>query len=102
MKLLTKELLRTLPRLGTTEAQGEQALVVVKFFDPTGSWTWYATEFDPEARQFFGLVDGFEVELGYFSLDDLETVRGRLGLGIERDLNWTPKPLAEVRRRIAR
>jgi len=100
MKLLTKELLQKLPRLGTTEAQSEQALVVVKFFDPTGSWTWYATEFDPEARQFFGLVDGFEVELGYFSLDDLESVKGRFGLGIERDLHWTPRPLAEVRRRL--
>ena len=31
-------------------------------------------------------VDGFEKELGYFSLRELESARGPLGLPIERDL----------------
>jgi hypothetical protein len=30
------------------------------------SWTWYSTEFDGEDL-FFGLVVGFETELGYFN-----------------------------------
>jgi hypothetical protein len=57
---------------------------VVKFFDPTGSWTWYATEFDGKDT-FFGLVDGFELEWGTFSLSELRSTKGRFGLGIERD-----------------
>lgn len=63
---------------------GEQ-ICVVKFFAPTSSWTWYATEFDGEDT-FFGLVDGFELEWGSFSLSELKSVRGPFRLGIERDL----------------
>ena len=53
-----------------------------------GSFTWFATEFDGEDT-FFGKVvshlcpDG---ELGCFSLSELKSVKGSLGLGIERDL----------------
>lgn len=39
-------------------------------------------------------------ELGYFSLSELEKVRGPLGLRVERDLYWEPKPLSEVRKEI--
>ena len=45
----------------------------------------------------FGLCDLGFPELGYVSLNELQGVRGPLGLGIERDLHWTTKPLAEVR-----
>jgi hypothetical protein len=40
--------------------------------------------------------DRIELELGYFSLDELESVRGPFGLKIERDLYWKPKTLREV------
>jgi hypothetical protein len=85
MKLLTAEIRRALPPLGSTEALGMDAPIIVKFFTPTSSWTWYATEFDG-ADTFFGLVVGFEKELGYFSLSELESVQGLYGVGIERDL----------------
>jgi hypothetical protein len=97
MKLLTKEILAKLPPIGSQESNPDPT-VVVKFFDPCGSWTWYATEFDPATGEFFGLVDGFEQELGYFHLAELESVRGPLGLGIERDLHWTPRPLSQVKK----
>lgn len=85
MQLLTKEIRGKLPKLGFGEkTHGLDARIVVKFFDPTGSWTWYASEFDGEDT-FFGLVDGFEKELGYFSLRELENTPVRMGLGIERD-----------------
>ena len=45
---------------------------------------------------FFGLVEGFEKELGYFNLSELEAVRGHLGLPIERDLYWTVKTLEQI------
>ena len=45
---------------------------------------------------------GFEKELGYFSLNELQTakedVRGIQALPIERDVWFTPTRLSEVRR----
>jgi hypothetical protein len=41
-------------------------------------------------------VDGLEKELGYFSLAELQQVRGSLGLPVERDLHWRPKTLQEI------
>jgi hypothetical protein len=100
IRLLTKELLERFAALGRQETQGEDALIVAKFFTPDSDWTWYATEYDPESREFFGLVHGFEAELGYFSLDELESARGPFGLPIERDLHWRECTVADVRRRI--
>jgi hypothetical protein len=65
----------------------------VKLFDPTGSWTWYVAAYDPDTRIAWGLVDGFEKEVGSFSMEDLVAVRGRFGLPIERDLHWRPQYL---------
>lgn len=87
----------TLPPLYAQEKLGEQAIVHVKFFTPDASWTWYATEFDPTDRIFFGLVVGYEAELGNFGLDELQEIRGPRGLPIERDIHWTPRTLAEAR-----
>ena len=86
----------TLPPLYSQEPLGDEATVFVKFFTPDGSWTWYATEFDGDDT-FFGLVNGHEEELGYFSLTELRSARGPLGLAIERDEHFTPTMLAQVR-----
>lgn len=84
------------------ELDSKELLVIVKFFTPDSSWTWYAASAskDPDTGdvQFFGLVKGLATELGYFWLSELESVRGKLGLPIERDLYWKPKTLAEVMR----
>ena len=95
MKLLTKEIRRRLPALGSQEDKGLEARAQVKFFTPDSSWTWYATEFDGE-EMFFGLVAGFEKELGYFRLSELEQVRGHLGLPIERDRYFRPTTLRKL------
>ena len=87
----------TLPPLYSQDSKGEQAVVHAKFFTPDSSWSWYATEFDSKDGMFFGLVVGLETELGYFSLDELQSARGPLGLHIERDIHFTPKTIAEVR-----
>jgi len=94
MKLLTKEILKKLPKLGATESEIDP-MAIVKFFHPMSNWTWYATEYSPEERMFFGRVDGHESELGYFSLDELEQTRIR-GLSIERDMWFKPAKLSEV------
>ena len=90
MLLLTKALRKQLPKLGATEhIPCEEKTLVVKFFTPDSNWTWWAVEFDGEDT-FFGLVDGFEREWGNFSLAELQSARGRLGLPIERDLYFQP------------
>lgn len=96
MKLLTKTILKKLPKLGAQDKKGMDAIVHVKFFTPDANWTWYATEYDPNTETFFGLVDGFEKELGYFTLADLQDVRGNLGLPVERDLYFSPRKLSEI------
>lgn len=98
--LLTKELRAKLPPLYANEGNPDP-IVVCKFFTPDSSWTWYATEFDGEDR-FFGLVVGHETELGYFSLAELRSTRGKMGLPIERDLYFVACQLSrlpEMRRR---
>ena len=97
MELLTEEISKLLPPLYSQEEQGDNAIAVVKFFAPWTSWTWYASEYSLEKRLFFGVVVGHEREFGYFALDELQAIRGPGGLTIERDLNWTPKPLKECR-----
>ncbi|MBL8152775.1 MAG: DUF2958 domain-containing protein [Anaerolineae bacterium] len=92
MDLLDAESRAVLPPLYATEKRGRDTVASVKFFMPDGSWTWYPTEYDG-ADTFFGLVSGLEVELGYFSLTELEGVKGSLGLPIERDLYFAPTPL---------
>ena len=84
-----------LPPLYSGEEKGLDALGQVKFFAPDSNWSWYASEFDGDDI-FFGLVDGFELELGYFSLKELREARGPLGLPIERDLNFQLKTLREL------
>jgi len=121
VNLLTKELRGRLPPLCSQDGKGDAAIVCVKFFTPDSSWTWYVLEGGPvydadegiakavgvEANLeetdflFFGLVDGHEVELGYFSLAELATATGPLGLHIERDKFWKPKTLGEVRAEIS-
>lgn len=97
MKLLSASDRKALPPLYSQEGKGLTATAHVHYFHPLSPATWYASEFDGEDL-FFGLCDlGFGMpELGYFSLSELESVKLR-GLGVERDLYWTPKPLSECR-----
>jgi len=49
----------------------------------------------------FGLAMLFgpdEAELGYISLNELSSIKVTFGLGIERDVHWTPRPLSEVKK----
>ena len=96
MELLTKELRKKFPKLGDTgNKKPEDIKVVAKFFWPWSNWAWYATEFDNKDT-FFGYVKGFEDELGYFSLSELQAIKGPFGLTTERDLYFGDHTLAEV------
>jgi len=93
MKLLTKDILTHIPRIGeTSEKDASEVRVWVKFFLPEGAWTWYVTELDPDTEEAFGFVRGFGGELGYFSLTELRELRTpTFHLPIERDLYWNNK-----------
>jgi len=85
-----------------TKAQFEQLLAngrnrdqdhppVVKLFTPDANCTWLISEIDPDEQGGFGLCDlgqGFP-ELGCVSLAELRSLRGKLGLPVERDLSFT-------------
>ena len=95
MKLLTKEIESMFKKVGYQDGV-EDPVVVAKFFTPWTNWTWFATEYDPESKLFFGMVHGHEKELGYFSLDELASVKGPFGLGIERDTSFDPNRSNEL------
>jgi hypothetical protein len=85
-----------LPPLYSQEHE-EDPLVICKFFTPDSNWTWYAYEFDGDDL-FFGWVVGFEKELGYFLLSELEQACGPHGFAIERDIHFKPMKLSQVRK----
>ena len=98
---MTKELGDTIPALYANEnvPDYDAVLAITKLFSPWSNWTWFITEWDRETGECFGLVEGFETELGYFSLDELAevTVFGTVP-AVERDLYWKPTTLGEIRR----
>lgn len=100
MKLLTKAIHEQLLRNGRLRAErAEQGLSevdvipVVKLFTPDANCTWLLTELDPDDPDLaFGLCDlgmGFP-ELGPVLISEIESVRGPLGLPIERDRHFYP------------
>ena len=95
MKLLTEELRQKLPMIGSQD-QNPDPTIIVKFFCPWNHWTWYAYEFD-QKDIFFGYVKGDFDEFGTFSLFELESVAGPMGLKIERDIHFRPKPLSKCK-----
>jgi hypothetical protein len=100
MKLLTKEIERDFEAQGLTDDMGpEDIKIIAKFFCPWGAASWFAVEYDPDDRIFFGyanLGDDDNAELGEFSLDELEDLKGPGGLTIERDLYFGEHTLKEV------
>ncbi|MDD4136220.1 MAG: DUF2958 domain-containing protein [Candidatus Shapirobacteria bacterium] len=98
MKLLTKGLLVKFNKVGKQE-EVKDPIIIAKFFNPTGAGTWYATEYEPESKIFFGYVSIFgddNDEWGYFSLVELENYQGKFGLGIERDIYFISKPFSQI------
>ncbi len=98
MKLLTKELEEIFEKypIGSQDGLGGNAIVIAKFFNPTGIGTWLITEAektedgDYEMFGYCHLGDDDLAELGYIKLSELEKIKLPFGLSIERDL-YLPK-----------
>ena len=89
MQLLTKEI-KTKAEKQYTKGSDMEQNIVAKFFDPVGSWTWYLMNKDPESGYCWGIVDGNAVEMGSWMIEELEEHTGHIGLGIERDVSFSP------------
>ncbi len=88
MKLITKELITRFSEVGD-QTEVSNPRIVAKFFDPTDSATWYATQYNSERNICFGYVTGlFEDEWGNFSINELESLKRPFGLSIERDIHF--------------
>ncbi len=88
MKLITKSIETKLVKHPFYSTDGKSIKdVLVKFFNPCGIGTWYVFEANKvgDDWEFFGLVDLYEKELGYFNLSELTSIRLPFGMSIERD-----------------
>ncbi|WP_314709153.1 DUF2958 domain-containing protein [Prevotella denticola] len=95
--LMPDSIRKQLPKLYSTEKEliGDK-IAYARYFFPMGAYTAYLLEYDPKSRIGFGAVTmGYGWELGNMSLDEMEGVKVR-GLGIERDLYFSPKKLHEI------
>lgn len=111
MKLLTKSIRDEMLRNGQVRAALENEdkaepdfLPVVKLFTPDAACTWLLSELHPNEPDIaFGLCDlgmGYP-ELGSVRISELEGVRGRLGLPVERDYHFAPVHTLSVYARAA-
>lgn len=75
----------------------KEKIIHLHFF--IGGCDWYAVEYDPESRTFFGFAilnnDYDMAEWGYFSLEEMEQIKVKF-LEIDRDLHFTAKKAIEV------
>ena len=92
MKLITKKIEDQLAKypLYSQDNKGQNAVAICKFF--LQGYTWYVLEAQKNGNdyEFFGIVDGQYKEYGYFTLSQLQSLRGRWGLGVERDMYFEP------------
>jgi hypothetical protein len=93
MKLLTKAIQAKAEKQYPLGADMNQ-MVVAKFFNPAGSWSWYLMNKSPEDDYCWGIVKGNEVEMGSFSLSELEAHKRPLPL--ERDMWFKPMNAKEL------
>ncbi len=93
MKLITVEQRRKMLEKGRKSMENENVnpWPVVKLFTPDANCTWLLAELDPQEPDIaFGLCDlgmGFP-ELGSVRISEIESVRGRFGLPVERDRHF--------------
>lgn len=94
MKLITKEQQAKMQEQGRANAENAGGIdfkPVVKLFTPDANATWLLTELDPENPDLaFGLCDLGYPELGWVSLSEIASVKGPMGLPIERDRHFEP------------
>ena len=96
MELIPKELINTIPKLYETEEQTDPIAYVKLFID---GWTWFITEISIDNDICFGyVISPFGAELGYFSLEEIKSIKGSLGIGAEMDISFKPTKLSIIKK----
>ena len=97
MELIPQETRDTIPKLYETENQHDPVAYVKLFID---GWTWLILEMSIDDDIWFGYVISpfCKGELGYFSLAEVQEVKGSLGIGVERDLHFKPQSLSQIKK----
>ena len=95
MKLMTKEIKDKATKQYEQGSDMDQ-MVVAKYFDAMGGWKWFLMNMDKDEDYCWGIVKGHEVEMGSFSIKELQSVKLPLGMGIERDRYFEPMPASEL------
>ena len=95
--LLWEEVLKSFAEHEEANMTASNPMVIARYFHPSSSMTWYATEYNVDEEVFYGYVTGFQFpEWGSFSLREFIELQLPYGLKIERDLWFTPKPIKQA------
>lgn len=96
-KLIPQTLLSDIPDLYETEGI-LNPICHVKLFTPDSNFTWFIIEFSKaDAKTCYGYVQGLDSELGYFTLEELESIHGPIGLTIERDMLFEATSFTKIK-----
>lgn len=94
-QLMTVEIAKTVPGLYGQDG-AEDPTVYAHYFSCVNGWDWWLLEFDG-TDEAFGLVEGYDDELGYFSIKEMAELNRQMGFAaVERDEHFSPKPLSAV------
>ena len=93
--VIPKEILSKLPHIYESVATTDP-ICYVKFFTPDSNFTWYILEIDDDNNLCFGYVVSHFSEYGYFTLLELESLRGPMSLKVERDIYFQKMKMHEI------
>lgn len=98
MKLLTKAIEKRFAKMGKQSNEADP-IVIFKLFDPCGRWAYYATEYNPKTRDIYGYcISGLGRdcdEWGYANLTEIESVKNKFRLHMERDRYFKEMPISK-------
>lgn len=81
--------------------QDMDQLVLARFHDAQGLWSFYIINQNPDDPDaIFGIVQGTEGMMGFFSLQELQSYGNRFGLQVVRDTLFRPIRAKELWERL--
>lgn len=87
-QLMTEEIAKTVPRLYEQDG-AEDPTVYAHYFSCVNGWDWWLLEFDG-TDEALGLVEGYDDELGYFSIKEMAELNRQMGFAaVERDEHFS-------------
>lgn len=94
MDLIPDKIKGKIPKLYETEVTDiNSKLALVKLSAPGTYWNWYVVEYDGN-DVCFGLIEGHDVEFGYFSIKELSEIKKPHQ--IVRDESFKPTEISKL------